>query len=643
MGLAASQARFLLLSSRQSDVELRMQSITNQKLALQRRSGDIAAKYQRSLNATNLYWNGGQVNYSAITNPTSNYLVTNSYGAVVLNDTLASLLNEPALPASGSGTDFEALYPDEEKFLKAISVSEISEEDAKTVIKDYKEAIKAQDELDKKGVGTGPVAFGYVDKDILTSGVINNMSLLEYYNDNTTFDLLGSDDASRIHVSETIGGKGMSSDSGSVQVKPEDLVNYRQQLSAAAGACTEIINGFSDALASAYYKELCQDGGPLAKNSALVTAACEYARQATLNQYLYGEYDTDPNTTETNDDMLKKYSNGEVVGGLRLFEINEDVMMGDEDHSNRSEQDEQKNLNTIDFISEVSSASTSMGDQATLDADVKLKVYSKEIIETYMNYFDMYMDAHDGDESYTTGTPNKTPKTKTVITEKFTQADVDAEEASYRAAISGDDKYHHKTVFDGTNYVQVSISPDESNAMVTADVGDHIAIWKTEHTKVVQAPDGYTSKREGVGGNIDPELYAATTSSTASAQAQYYIKLYNALCKSGWVTDSKVGDSKYLENQLMYGNYVVGQMDSFTEHSELSVTDSAQFTIEEDKKAAEKAKVEYEAERDNLAYKETLLDAQLDSLTTEREEIQTEKDSVQALIDENVKKFKLFA
>lgn len=54
MGLAASQARLLSITSRLSDNELRSQTITNAKMSLATKTSDASSQYMNALNSTQL-------------------------------------------------------------------------------------------------------------------------------------------------------------------------------------------------------------------------------------------------------------------------------------------------------------------------------------------------------------------------------------------------------------------------------------------------------------------------------------------------------------------------------------------------------------------------------------------------------------
>lgn len=94
MGLAASQARLLFLTSRKSDVEFAEMKIAQQKLRLSRDTEKVSSAYSNALNARKWVLNNGgsstiDLTYGALMNPgitSGQYLLTNSSGAVVLSD-----------------------------------------------------------------------------------------------------------------------------------------------------------------------------------------------------------------------------------------------------------------------------------------------------------------------------------------------------------------------------------------------------------------------------------------------------------------------------------------------------------------------------------------------------------------------------
>jgi len=101
MGLAASQARFLAITSRKADCENRSMSIAQEKLSITGELSKISDQYQAALDATKLVWDGEtedgtvyDLTYDIMMKPSelnaySPYIVTNRIGQVVCNEQIA--------------------------------------------------------------------------------------------------------------------------------------------------------------------------------------------------------------------------------------------------------------------------------------------------------------------------------------------------------------------------------------------------------------------------------------------------------------------------------------------------------------------------------------------------------------------------
>lgn len=97
MGLAASQARFLAITSRKMNCEFQSMQIAQQKLSVTRDLQKAAQDYQSSLNATKLVWDTADdlgifdVSYDVMMNPTvlnefDPFLITDLNGKIVLSE-----------------------------------------------------------------------------------------------------------------------------------------------------------------------------------------------------------------------------------------------------------------------------------------------------------------------------------------------------------------------------------------------------------------------------------------------------------------------------------------------------------------------------------------------------------------------------
>ena len=113
MGLAASQARLLTITSRKSDCEYMSMKYSHQKLELAREMSEISNEYQESLNQTELYYDfygtgdtSNPLTYSLMMTPSAlnDYmptLLTNQQGRVVLDSIYAACARAAGIPQEG--------------------------------------------------------------------------------------------------------------------------------------------------------------------------------------------------------------------------------------------------------------------------------------------------------------------------------------------------------------------------------------------------------------------------------------------------------------------------------------------------------------------------------------------------------------
>ena len=98
MGLAASQARFLAITSRKMNCEFQSMQIAQDKLSVTRDLQSAATKYQNAMNATKLVWDTDMdevydLSYDIMMTPSAlndynPYLITDTQGKIVLTDSM---------------------------------------------------------------------------------------------------------------------------------------------------------------------------------------------------------------------------------------------------------------------------------------------------------------------------------------------------------------------------------------------------------------------------------------------------------------------------------------------------------------------------------------------------------------------------
>lgn len=113
MGLSASQARLLTITSRKADCEYQSMRLSHQKIALSRKMNEISNEYQNSLNQTQLYYDfygkgdtSNPLTYSLLMTPSvlNDYLptlITNQQGRVVLDPAIAAAARAACVPQEG--------------------------------------------------------------------------------------------------------------------------------------------------------------------------------------------------------------------------------------------------------------------------------------------------------------------------------------------------------------------------------------------------------------------------------------------------------------------------------------------------------------------------------------------------------------
>ncbi len=115
MGLAASQARLLTITSRKSRAQFESMRYSHQRLALSRNLTDISNEYQKSLDQTKLYYDFYGVNstdtpltYGLLMSPSSlnDYtptLISNNQGRIILSSPYAAAAKAAGVPPEGLG------------------------------------------------------------------------------------------------------------------------------------------------------------------------------------------------------------------------------------------------------------------------------------------------------------------------------------------------------------------------------------------------------------------------------------------------------------------------------------------------------------------------------------------------------------
>ncbi|MCI1273894.1 MAG: hypothetical protein LKG27_05620 [Clostridiaceae bacterium] len=159
MGLAASQSRFLALTSRKAACEFQSMQFAQQKLSISREMTKASEEYENSLNATKLVWNASGTSDSATTEASDTatttalsydvmmkpsklngydpYLITNPQGQIVLDSKYAAAATAAGLKPTGGArsssgfTDFLNALKDQGIVSESMATAILTTNDAK--------------------------------------------------------------------------------------------------------------------------------------------------------------------------------------------------------------------------------------------------------------------------------------------------------------------------------------------------------------------------------------------------------------------------------------------------------------------------------------------------------------------------------
>lgn len=176
-----------------------------------------------------------------------------------------------------------------------------------------------------------------------------------------------------------------------------------------------------------------------------------------------------------------------------------------------------------------------------------------------------------------------------------------------------------------------------------------------EYTKYMQAVGEPSGSAAGVSTRKSDGRAAATTQTTTPPdgfeKASFYLTMYYYAQANGAVRSDAVDkdNGQYMQSLVKNGNvhlvqYVGSSTNNTKDWSIVSSGDQSSLVSEEtDEDAVTKAKAKYDADKDELDYKESQIDMQITNLDTERSALDTEVDSVKAILNKNIERsFKLF-
>ena len=240
-------------------------------------------------------------------------------------------------------------------------------------------------------------------------------------------------------------------------------------------------------------------------------------------------------------------------------------------------------------------------------------------------------------------------------------AQVKSKYQDYKTVYSGDYSWKNATknafnaaVQGANDYISFSFG-DTRDELIESDQRDTVAVNLSNMigaylTYFELTLNGYNSPYSvastRAGSNFvtdDPDYnYVMNNGKETSAdlqKADFYMQLYNNICKSGWSENERVEkDNAYVEQMLKNGTFFLSTLSHDGYYYQERYNEDDCIVEVKDKDAIAQAEADFQAAKTKLTYKEEKLDLEMKNLDVEISSLTTEYDSVKQLISKNVEK-----
>lgn len=594
MGLSASQARLLFITSRQNDVSAQMQRISNQNMILARDEDEVSTKYNKMLSATTLQAaDGVDISYDslmgatgAVNGLTSANVLLNSAGKVALS---ASDIAKYGLAEAGNAGDITSKYPDAKSFIKAVTGSD--------------EIAAAADSSDK------PAAAG------ASTALSGKMSINDLLGKVAT----GTGEVTNGFVTPTFTWiKGQYAYGGVTSGEFDDLANNNS----AINVFNESSNGIT-----AYFA--LSDGVP--------------------------SYDRNWKNGRITDIGKKTVSISDLYNNAG--NMSSSIMLGSAMRASATALPDltaiKSNLNNLTNTigAQLLTALSDLG----FDAEAAKKAITTSVGKYNQSYAsNIYWDEGKGDGDVY----DKSAKWAEARKSAFAYAQKHGDYDSGWSTVFDDanQKYNEGAVAIGVmaatglhGIVATRCSEQGDNSwQFTLNLGNLVQdivndLMNTMSGGAIYDEDWSKNKVINKEKTVDVKLTAVKSSGGSSAPAKtdatnesiasYYTSIYNALKNKGWATDTLVTDKTKLTEALKNGSYTI-----YANGTTSNAKNSGLFTEVSDSDAKSKAEHYYEDEMRKINRKEKQLDTELTKLQTEYSGLTNDYESVKSIITANVQK-----
>lgn len=586
MGLAASQARFLAITSRKARCEFESMQIAQQKLSLTRELEQATSDYQSSLNQTTLIWDpdgSGEtpfnLTYDLMMRPSElndymPFMLSRRDGRIALNSSMAQAAKIAGINEDGSisGTKAEVY----EKFLNAmVSTGGMSETSAR--------AAKAIGLNESAGLG-GELLNKTTSTEMTLGNMINYIDLKANVNPTYAYDANGNPteeqklaDALNITIKKTEHGTDK---------------NYKLSAS------------------DPYFKDKLQANSAYLTINGTKQTNENKELNFTLSDLLSDDVTLAYTTEKNHTSFWKKVvaAVGSVLSGTVLFGGYSGLkqLLG-VDKGNFSDMSEQDKI-ILDVMDNMISGFQAILDVSDDDTDVQAFNYAiQETLNLLTNSKDLgsrnYSDAAFKDcinesNNYNGWVTKAASKDKNFGTRAISLSNLAESFLTFYA--------QGKNGYDDQYYIR---QDGKKSSYVTDDQGYYYKI---------KNGDSKTTKQ--------------------MFESEFYSVMFNNLLQNGWYNNIYIDDKEYLDNALKNGQLFISSVneDGYYYQDKYNANGYVMENTNED--AITQAEREFTVAKLKINAKEERLELDMKQLDLEISSLTTEYDTVKSLINKNVEK-----
>lgn len=618
MGLAASQARFLAITSRKARCEFESMQMAQQKLSLTRELEQATEDYNSALNTTKLVWDPDgtgatpfDLSYELIMNASevndyTPFMISRSDGRIALDSKIARAAKLAGIPEEGCQNTQEMF----ENFVEAMVVSGgMSEVNAIGVRKVGYQALAGLGGALLDKTQTADMNLGnfinYIDlrAENVHYGVIRDNGTLKFPDD---YELLTHIPKSNSDVTEDH-FFAWNKDHTAV----EDYGKYPIE--------------FSESL------NFTKDSNYLSINGTRVSnkkGAIEY----TLSDLLTKDITLAFTKTNKKDDSTRFWKT--ILGNSNTFLNASTILDGKSD--------------LITMVGVERKGDKYLYDGKELEEDDRIVL---DALNNMVTGFARMLNVGDS-ETETQAFNYAVLETLALLTRRENLGNSNYVSDTYKACIDGSNDYNcwvykNSQKLNNANTCAISLSSlAESFLTMYAVAQNGFEPSGTNQTPYYikdSAKDSfYVTDDQGY---LYPvQLNEDKETAVDMYNAEYYSIMFNTLCRNGWYENIYIDDEDYLHNALKNGQVFVTTLSEQDGYYYQQRFNNNPYVMEvTDQDAVTRAEREYSKAKSRINYKEEELEIDMKKLDLEISSLTTEYDSVKSMISKNVEKtFSMF-